>query len=115
MRLNRVITMHSCYIEHTTRSILDVGPMPYPDGENRLTITRISVLPPQRGRGIARSLLKQVCEAADVDQVELWLQPIPGINGGLTREQLIAWYERYGFRQINEYEWMRSPQPVGDI
>jgi ribosomal protein S18 acetylase RimI-like enzyme len=101
----------SSYVDVKTRSIVSLDNTQHPDG---LTVTRVSVLPQWRGRGIASRLLRECTEEADREGVVLWLAPAPDISGsGLTRAQLIAWYERVGFVAWSAPEpvwWRREPR-----
>jgi len=92
--------MKTCYFDRETRAIADlVAPLPnYGIGYvPAWQITRINVPFQSRGAGLASALLKQITDDADSDCVDLWLGVLP--TDGLNREQLIAWYERNGFRQ----------------
>ena len=48
-----------------------------------------------RGKKIGSKLLKEICYEADKQKENLHLEIQP--SGGLTYDQLSAWYERYGF------------------
>lgn len=63
-------------------------------------IHRINVPESARGKGHGTTLLKEIIEDADQEGVMLILGPSP--SGGLDFDQLVAWYERYGFT------WTRS-------
>lgn len=77
-------------------------------GKNILMLTRINVPIPYRGRGIARSLLKEILADADRDGVTIHL--CVSASGGLTEPQLIAWYERHGFTKRNCLVYERLPK-----
>lgn len=64
---------------------------------NRWLITRIHVPAKHRGKGVATALISQVLADADREgaTLQLWVKE----SGGLTREQLTAWYRRLGFEQ----------------
>jgi GNAT superfamily N-acetyltransferase len=61
-------------------------------------VSSIEVAPAHRGRGYASTMLRAVCEDADREGVLLTLAVAPQGFDGLTYEQLLAWYERYGFK-----------------
>lgn len=83
--------MSSCYVDYTTRSIADLVDY-YGLG---MLITRINVPPKERGKGAGRKLLSAILADADRTRTTLFLEIVP--TGGLTEEQLKAWYERNGF------------------
>lgn len=86
------------YADPATRSIVSLSTPVFPGW----TINRVSVLPPHRGQGIARSLMAQVIEDADDEGVNLWLEVRPDASGtGLTFRQLFEWYSRLGFQPID--------------
>lgn len=59
-------------------------------------ITRINVPEMFRGSGHGRKLLELITKDADAEKVVLFLEP--AASGGLTQEQLVAWYNRHGFK-----------------
>ena len=67
-------------------------------------INRINVPPLHRGKGYGSKLLKEVCQKADEFGIELRLSINP--YGELTYEQLLAWYERYGFEFFSKEEYL---------
>jgi GNAT superfamily N-acetyltransferase len=78
---------------------------------NRLyDLNTLNVPPLYRGRKFGRALLKQVLDAADVNNIELRLVPNP--SGGLGRRKLEAWYFRNGFRPHADGYWYRDPVVV---
>lgn len=104
--------MRSSYFDRESRSIISLtapGEL-YPGW----TINRVSVLPPHRGRGLARKLMAEVLFDADTERVRLYLEVQPDISGtGLTREQLDEWYSRLGFAPSQRFHYptmMRYPR-----
>lgn len=94
-----------------TRSILSLD---WSDGRpGGPTITRVSVLPPHRRKGIASRLLRECLEEADRFELNLYLEPIPSAGAdGPDRDQLIAWYESFGFEPYGPergFTWVRRP------
>lgn len=72
-------------------------------------VNRINVPHRYRGRGYGRTLLTLVCTEADRFDVLLRLVPLE--SGGLTTEQLEAWYARKGFAQEKNGYFYRNPAP----
>ena len=95
--------MDNCYYDEATRSIVDLTDY-YGLG---LMMTRINVPRQHRGQGHGSALLKRVCEEADKDQVTLFLEVLP--SGPLDYDQLVAWYERHGFK-YHRGIYRRRPQ-----
>jgi GNAT superfamily N-acetyltransferase len=75
-------------------------------------ITNLYTDEPGRGKGDASALLKQVCEDADDNGIVLMLIPKP-YDKGLDELQLIAWYARHGFTQIQNNPTLMARQPHG--
>jgi ribosomal protein S18 acetylase RimI-like enzyme len=76
-------------------------------------ISRINVPVRHRGKGVGRALLQECLADADKEGVRLHLYPSE--SDGLRLQELIDWYERYGFRQDDEYSklgWVREPRPL---
>lgn len=79
-------------------------------GPGGFMITRINVPPRYRGRGHGSELLQMVCEDADYEGVSLVLEINP--YGDMTYDQLLSWYSRYGFVQLEGCEdevFVRTP------
>src|SRR4051812_15194566 len=60
-------------------------------------ITSLHVPPESRNKRIATALMNFVCQEADVNRITLMLTAHPMDDEGLSEEQLIAWYARFGF------------------
>jgi len=58
-------------------------------------VTRINVPVLSRSRGLGSKMLREILTDADAEGATLEIHPLP--SGGLSRQQLIAWYGRYGF------------------
>jgi hypothetical protein len=84
--------MQSCYVDYKTRAIADLVDY-YGLG---MLITRINVPVKERGKGAGRKLLAEIVADADRTHTTLFLEIVP--TGGMTEEQLTAWYGRYGFK-----------------
>jgi GNAT superfamily N-acetyltransferase len=101
--------MKSTYCDIKTRSMVDLDCWRRPEG---WTICRVSVLRPHRRQGIATRLMREVLADADKEGVRLFLEPIPSLDGGPDRDQLIVWYESFGFRPYRPelgFTWQRLP------
>ena len=63
-------------------------------------------------KGYASKVMKKVIEAADRHEVALYLQATP-IDGKIGQEDLLLWYEKYGFEAEEEdysrFELIRFP------
>lgn len=55
-----------------------------------------------RGNGYASKLLNDICDWADENRIDLWLvaKPFGVPRGALDQNQLIDFYEKFGFHQI---------------
>jgi ribosomal protein S18 acetylase RimI-like enzyme len=87
--------LRTCYVIPEARAVLDL----IPPGELTpgYTISRINVPRQHRGHGYGTRLLSMAIADADSEHADLWLEVKP--SDGLTREQLIAWYARHGFKE----------------
>lgn len=106
--------MRDAYFDYDTRSIINL----IPPGEFHpgWTISRVSVLPPNRGRGLARALMARVLADADAEGAVLFLDVQPDASGtGLTFDQLYAWYARCGFEpsRLGYPSMVRVPSIMG--
>jgi len=101
--------MKTCYTLRIDPTNIAIADLVKPGELTRdWTITRINVPRGHRGRGIGRALLREILAQADYEGVRLQLEVAP--SDGLNYEQLVAWYDRYGFR-FNGYGYMtRKPQ-----
>lgn len=69
-------------------------------GERAYLITRIVVPSRFRKQGIGTELLKEMIAEAQKEGVTLLVGPQPyNPVGGMTEEELIAWFKRYGFTE----------------
>lgn len=110
-------TCYSCTQEDapTALAVLDVS-----DGIDRYyeqelgflgyLIYLLNVPPKIRGRGIAKSLLQQVCQDADKDGIQLMLEfsPYPGTDPVRLHEL----YARFGFKEARTGLLLRSAAKV---
>jgi hypothetical protein len=77
----------------------------------QIVIHRIFASHPGEGGGSL--MLRTLCELADRHQVELILKALPFGQKPYprSREQLVAWYERYGFEGTHK-KMSRKPRPA---
>ena len=78
------------------------------DYEDGRVINRINTPVKFRGKGYGSKLLSKVVKEADKYKTPLYLEILP--SGGLSYQQLEAWYTRYGFKQIGVNFFKREPQ-----
>ena len=78
--------------------------------DNLYEINRIKVPHEYRGRGIARKLMKSLMDDADRHgmTLQLWINCYN--DGGLSHDQLAAWYERLGFVNDGNGTYTRKPK-----
>lgn len=76
-----------------------------------MTITRINVPAPHRGRGHGSRLLGEIGEAADKENIALSLEILP--SGPLDYDALREWYHRFGFRPSPKYPGIYVRRPHG--
>jgi GNAT superfamily N-acetyltransferase len=69
--------------------------MYYETSNNSLFLSDMYIKPEHRGQGIGSKLMADIVEYAD--RVGLPLVLIPDPDGGMTRNQLIAFYKKFGF------------------
>lgn len=67
-----------------------------------LEISDLATWPTERNKGHATSLLKEVCQEADESQTLLVLVPNSFDTNALTTDQLEKWYEKFGFKRIQD-------------
>lgn len=96
----------SSLIKRDGRSVglvsVDLGPMPTEKYEG-IWLARIKTPVNFRNKGYATKAMKTLIEACRAAKVDLYLMPgAYGENdGGLSQKQLINWYERLGFKEVN--------------
>ena len=85
-----------------------------PWANGRMTIYRLWTRRPGEGKGA--KMLRALCELADRHGVELELKPLPFGRKPypMSRDQLLVWYERHGFRG-NRRKMLRIPKACGDF
>ena len=89
--------MRPMYFDTATRTVADLVEL----APSYYLITRINVPRESRRSGSGSKILREILKDADAEGATLEIHPMP--SGGLTRKQLISWYERYGFRMAQSY------------
>jgi len=88
--------------------------MPLFDEENAWLLTGVEVAYDERGKGVARELMRRVLTDADAEGVTLYLSVEPdGSLGSLEASELMDWYERLGFVRMSESDYGMVRQPQG--
>jgi len=72
-----------------------------------LLMTRLLVPRGLRRQGYGNKLLKRVCIAADASETIIYVQPSPYPDSPLQFAELVAWYERHGFKRAPNGLWVR--------
>jgi GNAT superfamily N-acetyltransferase len=75
-------------------------------------IEMIDVPVEHRSKGVGRELLRRITADADAGGVTLYLVISPD-RGGLTEDQLAAWYRRHGFVERSDIGYAREPRQKG--
>lgn len=80
-------------------------------GADRITIHRLWTR--ETGKGNGAYILRALCDLADRHQVVLSLKPLPIGRKPypLSRDQLLAWYQRHGFTGTRK-KMARAPLPL---
>ena len=78
--------------------------------KNAFLITRINVPAGYRNRGYGTALLEQCIADADYEHATLLLEVSP--SGPMTYTQLVDWYERYGFFQVEDNLYKRESNGI---
>lgn len=65
-------------------------------------IAKLSVPLTHRRKHLATALLNLVCQEADANSITLLLIVEPFGGDGPDEEQLIAWYEKFGFQRLQD-------------
>jgi len=71
-----------------------VYPTTYPTLKN---VGSVMVSPPYQGKGFGRLLLARVCRDADAENMDLRLTVVPLNNKPLSKDELTAFYAKFGF------------------
>ncbi|NEB42542.1 GNAT family N-acetyltransferase [Streptomyces sp. SID14515] len=95
--------MRAIYFRHDGAATASVLEPPGRREDEPAILTEIAVWPEHRGKGWGSEILKEVCRAADAEGITLILSVDPA-PGGLSDEELAAWYGRYGFQRSEDDE-----------
>jgi hypothetical protein len=81
------------------------------DSDDQITIYRLWTLQPGAGNGAM--MLRALCDLADRHGVVMHLKPLPFGRKPypMNRDQLLGWYQRYGFEGTRR-KMIRKPRPV---
>ena len=74
-------------------------------------ILRLYVPSHHRKKGLARELMRQVCEEADATGIVLMLWPRQYGDGEMETQNLIAWYRQFGFIETQPAPVLMMRQP----
>jgi ribosomal protein S18 acetylase RimI-like enzyme len=101
--------MRPAYYERVGVNLVSLDLVFDPDEPDDLVyITRIVVPKALRGQGYGSMVLERACRDADNEGVTLHLQV--EASGGMTDDELILWYRRYGFEiWKNQKKYMVRP------
>ncbi|MBT2609885.1 GNAT family N-acetyltransferase [Streptomyces sp. ISL-87] len=91
--------MKSTYVLHG--GLASVSLISGPSSNEPTVITEVAVQAEARGMGLGSEILSQVCRDADAEGIVLLLSVDPG-PGGLSYEELGAWYSRHGFQGFQQ-------------
>lgn len=65
-------------------------------------IAKLQVPVSQRRKHLATALMNLICQEADANGKTLLLIAQPFGEGGPTEEQLVTWYEKFGFQKLQD-------------
>jgi GNAT superfamily N-acetyltransferase len=77
-------------------------------GDDDWMIVYVNTLKPHRRQGLARQQMARVTADADREEVTLMLDVGDGFAEGMSKRQLIRWYERLGFTQYTGRRMVRE-------
>jgi hypothetical protein len=69
----------------------------------------------QKRQGHARALMLSLCSKADILGIVLMLNPKPEGDESMTTEQLMEWYEKFGFVKIQDKPIILMARPVQSL
>lgn len=92
----RVITTADYIAINSHMAVAEISPI---EG-NQWWFNRLFVNPSFRNRGIATSLMAELCEILDEKQITLLCAPNP--YGDLDLKQLTKFYKNFGFKKRNK-------------
>jgi hypothetical protein len=63
-------------------------------------------------KGYAGAVMQKICTIADKYSAYILLTTSPIGKDGLTYNQLIVWYSKFGFKEIGNSEMLRTPKTI---
>jgi GNAT superfamily N-acetyltransferase len=89
---------------------------------DQVTLEAIMVDPGKRNQGLATQAMNDVIEAADKNEITLYLEPVPIVNikkndFGLDRDQLVDFYSKFGFefQEDSNKVMQRKPSAEAEV
>ena len=76
-----------------------------------LEILSLETKPEERGKGHAKRLIAKICGLADLNRVTLLAMPLPFGITGLSKTELIAFYQQAGFFSIQDSPALLMARP----
>jgi GNAT superfamily N-acetyltransferase len=79
---------------------------------HRIYLSGVQAIEKEKGHGTA--VMRYLCALADKHGVELELRAerFRGAEGGMDTEDLVGWYQRFGFRIVRGEYWTREDGPL---
>lgn len=87
---------------------------------DQVTLEAIMVDPGKRNQGLATQAMNDIIEAADKNEITLYLEPVPIINikkndFGLDRDQLVDFYSKFGFEFQEDSNKVMQRKPSAEV
>jgi len=87
---------------------------------DQVTLEAIMVDPGSRNQGLATQAINDVIEAADKNEITLYLEPVPIVNikkndFGLDRDQLVDFYSKFGFEFQEDSNKVMQRKPSAEV
>jgi GNAT superfamily N-acetyltransferase len=87
---------------------------------DQVTLEAIMVDPGSRNQGLATQAMNDVIEAADKNEITLYLEPVPIVNVkkndfGLDRDQLVDFYSKFGFEFQEDSNKVMQRKPSAEV
>ena len=87
---------------------------------DQVTLEAIMVDPGKRNTGLATQAMNDVIEAADKNEITLYLEPVPIVNikkndFGLDRDQLVDFYSKFGFEFQEDSNKVMQRKPSAEV
>lgn len=87
---------------------------------DQVTLEAIMVDPGKRNQGLATQAMNDVIEAADKNEITLYLEPVPIVNikkndFGLDRDQLVDFYSKFGFEFQEDSNKVMQRKPSAEV